>query len=376
MYVWQGGLPCSGCTGCGTLTSATGTFTDGSGSSNYVNNANCEWIIAPSGATQISVTFTQFSTEPNYDFVTLRQCSGTDCTQGTKLAELSGAYASAQTFTSQSSRLHIKFTSDSDITYGGFAVSWTIGATLTPAPSSVSHTFMHNNLLQLIHIHTNKIIFWFLTGWSPVLRLHWLWRAHNLDRHVHRWLRPFKLSQQCKLQVDHCASWGSASYCYIHAVWYRGFLWFCARVQMHFSNVQLTGENQWADWYSHNSSDCSVSYWRRGRGVCNWFYCKWWRVFCLMDIRRAKGHSCTYTCYLCCKSTCTRSRIFFGYHDEKTKGTLFFVTGWTPVLRLHWLWRAHNLDRHVHRWLRPFKLSQQCKLQVDHCASWGSASYC
>lgn len=64
-----GNDPNNFCSGTTNLTAPSGTITDGSGSANYNNNANCKWVIAPAGATQIQLTFTAFNTEANYDTV-------------------------------------------------------------------------------------------------------------------------------------------------------------------------------------------------------------------------------------------------------------------------------------------------------------------
>jgi hypothetical protein len=37
-------------------------LSDGSGSQNYQNNADCAWLIAPPGMTKIALNFSQFST--------------------------------------------------------------------------------------------------------------------------------------------------------------------------------------------------------------------------------------------------------------------------------------------------------------------------
>lgn len=64
-----GNDPNNYCSGTTNLTAPSGTISDGSGTSNYNNNANCKWVIAPAGATQIQLTFTAFDTEANYDTV-------------------------------------------------------------------------------------------------------------------------------------------------------------------------------------------------------------------------------------------------------------------------------------------------------------------
>jgi hypothetical protein len=35
----------------------------------YANNAKCSWLIAPPGAQSITLEFSSFDTEENYDFV-------------------------------------------------------------------------------------------------------------------------------------------------------------------------------------------------------------------------------------------------------------------------------------------------------------------
>jgi Zn-dependent metalloprotease len=51
------------------LSANSDTFTDGSGSDNYSNNANCEWVINPFDASQIVLDFLSFDTELNNDTV-------------------------------------------------------------------------------------------------------------------------------------------------------------------------------------------------------------------------------------------------------------------------------------------------------------------
>ncbi len=124
-------------------TGASGTFSDGSGSLDYSDNANCEWIIAPERAAQLTVTFTQFNTEQGYDFLKLYSCITIDCSEKNLLAEMSGIYSSAQAFTSPTGVLYVQFTSDWFVTGSGFTASWTSSEQAatpapTPAPTDVS----------------------------------------------------------------------------------------------------------------------------------------------------------------------------------------------------------------------------------------------
>ncbi len=52
-----------------TQTNYTGTISDGSGSMRYQSNTTCQWIIQPSDAAAIVLTFTSFETEPDDDFL-------------------------------------------------------------------------------------------------------------------------------------------------------------------------------------------------------------------------------------------------------------------------------------------------------------------
>lgn len=57
------------CSGLTTLTAQSGTFGDGSGGNLYGNNADCQWLIQPPGASSVTLGFTAFDTETNYDGV-------------------------------------------------------------------------------------------------------------------------------------------------------------------------------------------------------------------------------------------------------------------------------------------------------------------
>jgi hypothetical protein len=119
-----------GCAGCQTFTSASGTFSDGSGSDSYRSNANCEWVIAPPGASQITITFTEFSTEDKYDFVKVYQCTSPVCASRELLESLSGTYLNTQVATSTTGYMLVAFTSDGGSNSAGFTASW-VDSTLT-----------------------------------------------------------------------------------------------------------------------------------------------------------------------------------------------------------------------------------------------------
>lgn len=118
-----GNDPNSFCSGTTSLTASIGTITDGSGSANYGNNSTCKWVIAPAGATQISLNFTTFNTEASYDFV--RVYNGPDDT-----FPLLGTYSgstlpSSISTTAGVGAMCIKFTSDTSNTFSGWSANYT-----------------------------------------------------------------------------------------------------------------------------------------------------------------------------------------------------------------------------------------------------------
>jgi hypothetical protein len=102
-----------------------GSFSDGSGSSDYQNDADCEWVIMPTGASYIKIMFTEFNTQRTSDKLSLSYCQSSDClSAGYELATLSGTYATLPTVISKYSFVRLKFTSDASITAPGFSAVW------------------------------------------------------------------------------------------------------------------------------------------------------------------------------------------------------------------------------------------------------------
>jgi hypothetical protein len=123
-------IKCVGCSACGLQTSVTGILSDGSGSADYLNNAHCEWVIAPPVAqgmiAEISIKFLEFSTQESFDYVIVSACNDLTCPdhgQQMNAATLSGTTTS-QAFTFYGI-VRVKFITDSSITGGGFTLNWT-----------------------------------------------------------------------------------------------------------------------------------------------------------------------------------------------------------------------------------------------------------
>jgi hypothetical protein len=195
-----------------------GTFSDGSGSANYLNNALCEWMIAPAGAAQITIQFTAFSTQPFNDVVRVFQCSDVYCSQQQQLAELSGTYPGVKTITSMTGYMKVVFTSDNSVNYDGFTASW----------SSVCQTC--TCYTQVLYPILNLFIF---AECLPMQRLRGsLWAAYICKWHALRRFRLCKVFQQRQLRVDYCTVRCHASHNRVHSVQHAAHQRRRARVPM------------------------------------------------------------------------------------------------------------------------------------------------
>ncbi len=124
--LWQPRFECTGCGDTCTLyTSATGAISDGSGPFyNYENDALCLWLIGPTGATRITITFREFHTELDYDEVAVVACADSNCETAQALGLLSGQYYSQQTFSTTLPYIAVIFQSDDSVTKSGWTATW------------------------------------------------------------------------------------------------------------------------------------------------------------------------------------------------------------------------------------------------------------
>jgi Zn-dependent metalloprotease len=104
------------CTGLTTLTAPSGTFVDGSGGNLYGNNADCQWLIQPPNATSITMGFTAFDTETNYDGVIVYDGNNTNAAI---LNQFTGASLPATT-TSTGGSMLVQFLSDVSVRQNGW----------------------------------------------------------------------------------------------------------------------------------------------------------------------------------------------------------------------------------------------------------------
>jgi hypothetical protein len=121
----QEGYLCNGCgASCQVFTAASGSFSDGSPGP-YEHNSDCSWIIAPTAAGLVKITFTSVNTESGHDFIWVYTCRDVNCEPQTRtlLAQLYGTESGS--YTSTSGYVLVIFGSDYSISGGGFEASWT-----------------------------------------------------------------------------------------------------------------------------------------------------------------------------------------------------------------------------------------------------------
>ncbi len=125
---WSANYTCTSvptyCNGKTTLTTASGAFSDGSGTTNYGNLSDCSWLIAPQGATSIQLTFTKFNTDSINDY--LEVFDGVD-----ENAPLIGTWSGntlPSIINSTGGFLFLRFISDDSITAEGWNAYYTSSA--------------------------------------------------------------------------------------------------------------------------------------------------------------------------------------------------------------------------------------------------------
>jgi hypothetical protein len=124
------------CSGSTTLTASSGTFSDGSNNNQYANNSACSWLIQPPTAENITLTFSAFDTEQNYDGVAVYD--GVDNT-APLLSQFSGSTIPSSV-TSTGGSMFVEFLSDPAERDNG----WTADYTSTTV--GIEESVLSNNL--------------------------------------------------------------------------------------------------------------------------------------------------------------------------------------------------------------------------------------
>ncbi len=115
------------CSGSTIFTEPSGSFEDGSGDFWYNNPTSCIWLIMPDFASDITLSFTEFSTEEDADIVKVR-----DATNNQVLAEISGDYSTGNLpdpIYCENGAISITFQANAVFNGPGFAAEWEIGNT-------------------------------------------------------------------------------------------------------------------------------------------------------------------------------------------------------------------------------------------------------
>ncbi|MCL2597320.1 MAG: M4 family metallopeptidase [Paludibacter sp.] len=118
------------------LTEPSGTFDDGSNDKNYFNNQHCVWFIEPPDAISITLSFDNFETEANYDYVAVYD-SYDNYYLNSPLAMYSGN-SLPNPITSNTGIMIVVFKTDQSLNYSG----WT--ANYSSILTSVENIEQHN----------------------------------------------------------------------------------------------------------------------------------------------------------------------------------------------------------------------------------------
>jgi hypothetical protein len=121
------------------LTTANGSFSDGSGAAPYAEEPYCKWLIAPSRAIEVTITFTSFDLMPPYHSVSLYQCAELNCWTAQKISHITGKYSVVQkNFSFSTGYVLVIFQGLSNyLRHDGFTASWTSVAVPTASVSVV-----------------------------------------------------------------------------------------------------------------------------------------------------------------------------------------------------------------------------------------------
>jgi hypothetical protein len=150
------------CTGTTNLTTASGTFSDGSGTANYNNATNCSWLIQPNGATSITLTFQNIDVEACCDSVIFYDGPNAS-------ASVLGTYAGTAippAITSTGGSVFVRFTSNATNTAQGWTISY--NACITPSVFAMPDSICAGGTTQLKVLSGNLV-----ENFDPVVSSQW-----------------------------------------------------------------------------------------------------------------------------------------------------------------------------------------------------------
>jgi pseudolysin/vibriolysin len=129
-----------------TFTTDSGEFTSPNFPADYPVNFTHTWCIKPTSGQPATLTFPSFTTEANFDFVQIKDGSGT------VLSNTSGAVAPAP---ATAAFLIVKFTSDVTVTAAGFHATWTTGTADIPPGVAFTAPAPNSTLSGVVSIQAN-----------------------------------------------------------------------------------------------------------------------------------------------------------------------------------------------------------------------------
>lgn len=142
---YVGHVPLS-CSGIQTLTNATDTFDDGSGSNHYGNGSFCRWNINPPGATSITLHFLDFELGDDIDYVRI-----IDAITGNVANEFTKG-DNPTSVTINTTKMTVMFQSNTSITADGFNVYYTITTGMNEQPEGLSMNVYPNPASDLLYV--------------------------------------------------------------------------------------------------------------------------------------------------------------------------------------------------------------------------------
>lgn len=149
-------------TGSITQTECSGLLSDDGGpSANYSSNSNGSVIIAPVGATSITLTFTDFAMEDYYDNMNIY--AGPNNTYPLVGSYTGNTLPNGGTVTVNSGVICIQQTSDFTVEMSGFTLNWQCGTDPVPpiANFSADSAISCSGIIQFTDLSTNSPTSWF-----------------------------------------------------------------------------------------------------------------------------------------------------------------------------------------------------------------------
>ena len=149
-FGWYASYTTQTCSGTKTLTSTSGTISDGSKTCDYENSKVCTWNIQPPNATQFHITFTEFSfpeDDPG-DYVRIYKES---ITTSNLIGEYKGTNPPPQSLQINASKIIVRFVSNNSITAGGFTLNYSATSNINElSNSNLSAYVTYENYTQPI----------------------------------------------------------------------------------------------------------------------------------------------------------------------------------------------------------------------------------